>query len=265
MYSRMQLGLKYLKYYFRASNGKGHGMHSPFVFDFITKVLNDKTSYPSYQKIETLRQKLLQDKRMLHIEDMGAGSSTGSAAQRSVAEIAKHAAKPKKYGQLLYRMVKHYQPKTILDLGTSLGITTAYLAEGNAKAKLVTAEGAKEIAEVAKENFKVLGLQNVEMVRGDFKYTLPMGLKKLGEIDFAFIDGNHRLQPTLDYFNQAERQVVNHSILVFDDIHWSAEMEEAWKQIQLKPQVTCTIDLFFLGIVFFRKEFKEKQHFTIWF
>src|SRR6187200_1688659 len=128
MYSRPQLLLKYLQYYFTASNGKGHGMHSPFVFEFITKILNDKNDYSEYEKVELLRRQLLNDNVILEVEDFGAGSVVDKKNKRSISSIAKNAAKPKKFGQLLFRMAKHYQPANILELGTSLGITTSYLS-----------------------------------------------------------------------------------------------------------------------------------------
>ncbi len=135
MYSKFQLGLKYLHYYFTASNSKGHGMHSPFVFEFITRVLNDKTDYPAYSHVENLRKQLLKDQSVVTVEDFGAGSSIDKTNQRTIASIAKNAAKPAKFGQLLHRMVKHYQPQTILELGTSLGITTSYLIIGKTGCK----------------------------------------------------------------------------------------------------------------------------------
>ena len=105
MYSPLQLVVKYFKHLFAASNGKGHGMHSPFVFDFITKILNDKTIYPEYEKVEILRNQLLNDSTVLEIEDFGAGSVIKKKSKRSVSSIAKNAAKPKKFGQLLFRMI----------------------------------------------------------------------------------------------------------------------------------------------------------------
>src|SRR5436190_15488692 len=146
MYSKFQLGLKYLRYYFSASNGKGHGMHSPFVFEFIGKVLNDKTAYPAYLLVENLRKQLLNDNTVLTVQDFGAGSGVDKTSHRSIASIAKNAAKPAKFGQLLYRMVRHYQPNTILELGTSLGITTSYLSLARSDASIVTMEGAKSVA-----------------------------------------------------------------------------------------------------------------------
>jgi len=263
MYSKLQLAAKYLHYYFSASNSKGHGMHSPFVFEFITKVLNDKTKYSAYQPIEDLRKQLLKDQTILTIEDFGAGSTIDKTNQRTISSIAKNAAKPAKFGQLLHRMVKHYQPQIILELGTSLGITTSYLALAKPDTKLITMEGAAAIAETARQNFKTLKLQNVFLKEGNFDQTLSSVISGLSSIDFAFIDGNHRREPTEKYFNQLLQATQNDSISIFDDIHWSKEMEQAWETIKQHPSVRCTIDLFFIGIVLFRQEFKEKQHFSI--
>ena len=269
MYNKLQLSFKYLHYYLASANGKGHGIHSPFVFEFITKVLNDKTKYPDYKQVETLRQQLLKNETLLAIDDPGAGSSISKTNRPTVASIAKNAAKSKKFGQLLYRIVKYYQPETILELGTSLGITTSYLATANPKASVITIEGAKAVAAVAIENFKTLKLQNVKLVEGNFDDTL---LPVIGQenpeqgrrtVNFAFIDGNHRRDPTERYFEQILSKTNYDSILVFDDIHWSREMEQAWETIKSNEAVRCTIDLFFIGIVFFRQEFKEKQHFSI--
>ena len=263
MYSPLQLAIKYFNYWITASNGKGHGMHSPFVFEFITKVLNDKTVYPEYEKVEALRNQLLNDNGILEIEDFGAGSVVDKKNRRSISSITKNAAKPKKFGQLLFRMIKYYQPETILELGTSLGITTSYLSLAKSNGRLITMEGSKEIAEVAKRNFRNLEIRNLEITEGNFDNTLSSVVRGLSNIDFAFIDGNHRQEPTERYFQQLLAKTNNNSILVFDDIHWSSEMEAAWGTIKKDAGVTCSIDLFFIGIVFFRKEFKEKQHFAI--
>jgi predicted O-methyltransferase YrrM len=263
MYSPLQLAIKYFNYWITASNGKGHGMHSPFVFDFITKILNDNTAYPEYGKVEALRLKLLNDHTVLEVEDFGAGSVSDKKSKRSISSIAKNAAKPKKFGQLLFRIVKHYQPATILELGTSLGITTSYLSLAKPDGRLITMEGSKEIAEVAKQNFRNLEIKNIEIVEGNFDNTLSSVVRGLSTVDFAFIDGNHRKEATGRYFKELLAKTNNNSILVFDDIHWSREMEMAWETIKKNAAVTCSIDLFFIGIVFFRKEFKEKQHFAI--
>ena len=238
-------------------------MHSPFVFEFITKILNDKTVYPEYEKIEALRDQLLNDNRILEIEDFGAGSVVDKKSKRSISSIAKNAAKPKKFGQLLFRMVRYYQPATILELGTSLGITTSYLSLAKPDGRLLTMEGSKQIADAAKQNFKAIELKNIELIEGNFDHTLSSVVCGLSSIDFSFIDGNHRQEPTERYFKDLLTKTNNDSILVFDDIHWSSEMKSAWETIKKDATVACSIDLFFIGIVFFRKEFKEKQHFVI--
>jgi predicted O-methyltransferase YrrM len=263
VYSAYRQVRKYLSYYLTAANGKGHGMHSPFIFDFITTVLNDKQAYPDYETVEQLRQRMLNDKRILSVTDFGAGSMTDKSDHRTIASIAKNAAKPAKYSQLLYRMIRKYKPAAALELGTSLGITTTYLALANPGMKLVTMEGSPAVAEIARQNFKDTGLDNIEMTEGNFDQTLQSVLDSLPAVDFIFVDGNHRREPTLRYFYQFLDKINPQSILIFDDIHWSAEMEQAWEIIKSHDAVRCSIDLFFIGIVFFRKEFMEKQHFSI--
>ncbi|HJS55158.1 MAG TPA: class I SAM-dependent methyltransferase, partial [Chitinophagaceae bacterium] len=232
MYSKPELLFKYLRYYFSAANGKGHGMHSPFVFEFITKILGDKMVYPEYEKVETLRKQLLNDNTVLEVEDLGAGSVMDLKSKRSISSIAKNAAKPKKFGQLLFRMVKYYEPQRILELGTSLGITTSYLSLARPDARLMTMEGAKEIADVARQNFRNLETRNIEIIEGNFDNMLSPVIIQLSSIDFAFLDGNHRKEPTESYFKELLAKINNDSILVFDDIHWSSEMEAAWETIK---------------------------------
>jgi len=263
VYTRLQLAAKYLRYYISASNGKGHGIHSPFVFDFIEQVLNDKRSFYAYKGVEALRSRLLADGRVLAIEDFGAGTAGGRKKQRGVADIARTALKPKKFGQLLFRMAAYYKPHYILELGTSLGLTTAYLAMADERAIVTTIEGSPAIAEAARENFKQLGVSSIALYNRPFDECLPRIIQHHPHLDFVFIDGNHRKDPTLDYFNQLLPAMHECSVIVFDDIHWSKDMEAAWQAIKDHPQVLLTIDLFFIGLVFFRKEFKVKQHFTI--
>ncbi|HUC81712.1 MAG TPA: class I SAM-dependent methyltransferase [Flavisolibacter sp.] len=238
-------------------------MHSPFVFQFILHVLNNQSGYPPPTAIEALREGLKKDKRLLTIEDLGAGSRVSATKQRSVQQLAKAALKPPKYAQLLYRLAKHYNSKTIVELGTSLGVTTSYLATANPQATITTIEGSKAVAEVAAQNFAKLNLKNIQLLQGNFDDVLSSVINQHSSIDLAYIDGNHRYQPTVNYFHQFLPKLHNYSILVFDDIHWSAEMEQAWEEIKQHPSVQCTVDIFFLGFVFFRSEFKVKQHFSI--
>ncbi|MEP6677023.1 MAG: class I SAM-dependent methyltransferase [Ferruginibacter sp.] len=238
-------------------------MHSPFVFDFIQHVLNDKKKYERYEKIEAVRKDLLNNNSVIRVQDFGAGSTVIKTNERMIKKMARSSLKPKKFAQLLFRIVKHYQPSSILELGTSFGITTAYLASGNISATVHTCEGAPEIARIALHNFDQLQLNNIKITQGDFTITLPALLNTLNIIDFVFIDGNHRKTPTLLYFEQLLKHSGNGSIFIFDDIHWSIEMEEAWEEIKNNPAVTQTIDLFFIGIALFNVNFVAKQHHVI--
>ncbi len=263
MYSKFTLAKKFARYYLTAANGRGHGIHSPFVFDFIKNVLRDKKNYYCYSSIEQLRSQLLKDDTIIEVADFGAGSAVIKSSSRVVKAIAASSLKPRKFAQLLFRMVSYYQPQNIVELGTSLGITSAYLASGNSNAPVYTCEGAQRIAAIAQRNFNHLGLNNTILLQGDFAKTLPVLTESLNRVDFAFIDGNHSQVPTQYYFEQLLQKTHSGSILIFDDIHWSAGMEAAWTTIKNHPSVTLSIDLFFIGIVFFDPSFTVKQHFTI--
>ena len=263
MYSQFQLALKYLHYYFTASNGKGHGIHSPFIFQFITRVLNDKQEYDDYENVENLRKQLLKDRTVLTIQDFGAGATIDKESSRSIFSIARNSAKSKKYGQLLFRMVQYFKPLNIIELGTSLGITTSYLAYANPDAKVTTLEGAKAVASVARRNIESLKIKNIDIIEGNFNDTLAAVVSGLSSVDFSFIDGNHKRESTVRYFQLLLPKITKNSILVFDDIHWSSEMEEAWEMIQKHSSVRCSVDLFFMGIIFFHEAFREKQDFKI--
>ncbi len=263
MYSAPALARKYIQYYLTASNGKGHGIHSPFVYDFVTNVLNDKRHYYAYTQVEQLREALKSDQEALEIVDMGAGSVSGNTTRRTVASIVRNAAKSRKLAQLLFRVANHYGTDRMLELGTSLGITTSYLSLARLGGTVTTIEGAPAIAAAAARSFQSLGLRNVAQLTGNFDEVLPALLPPQEAYDFVYIDGNHRKAPTLRYFQQLLPNMSGHSVMIFDDIHWSREMEEAWEEIKQHPAVMMSIDLFFLGFVFFRPEFLVKQHFTI--
>jgi predicted O-methyltransferase YrrM len=263
VYNRFQLALKYIKYLVTASSGKGHGTHSPFVYDLIWKVLNNSDKPYAFKQAEQLRNHLRNNKEQVEVEDFGAGSFSHKTKQRKISNIAHSSAKPAKYARVLYRLVNHYSCRNIIELGTSLGISTTYMALGNTASRIITCEGSSALAALSRGNFASLHLENITVLTGEFEQTLPVALTEMPEIDLVFMDGNHREAPTLHYFQKILPHVHNYSIVVFDDIHWSREMENAWAQIKQHEAVSETIDLFFLGIVFFRAEQKAKQHFVI--
>jgi predicted O-methyltransferase YrrM len=262
-YTFFALAMRYLRYFLVAMNGKGHGIHSPFVYDFVRKVLPDHSNYSEFDMIEKMRTRLEKDPRMITLTDYGAGSGKGSGQKKTISRIARSAAKSPRLARLLFRSVQYFNASTIIELGSSLGLTTAYLATANKQGRVYSIEGDPELARTARVNLEAIGATNTEIISGNFDDQFEPLLQRLQKTDLVYIDGNHRLEPTLQYFELALKTAGPNTVIILDDIHWSKEMESAWKRIQVHPQVTATIDLFFLGYVFLRPEFKERQHFTI--
>jgi len=250
----------FLKYYARAVTK--YRVHSPFVYSLLTDVIEDSRYYYAFDSLKTLRARLLQKDESIEVLDLGAGSRKISGNRRKISEIAKTSVSPEWQCQLLFRLVDYLKPGTILEMGSSLGISSMYLHFGNPKAKMISLEGSPEIAKIARENFNLLS-GNIELLEGNFEKTLENALKKLQKIDLAFIDGHHAMLPTLNYFEQILAYCDEDSVLIFDDIYWSDEMAAAWEKIKLNSAVTLSVDLFYCGIIFFKKDFMEKQHFTL--
>lgn len=256
----IRFAIRYLQFYLESINQ--FSIHSPFVFDLYTKAISDLTPFYIYDDIEKLRQQLLKSNEVITITDYGAGSKIFKSNNRKIGDIAKYALKSPKYSQLLFRLVNYFKPKTILELGTSLGITTLYLSTPNKKANVISLEGCPETAKIAQKHINQFNLKNTEIITGNFSKTLSLAFEKVKPIDFIFFDGNHQKEPTLHYFKQSLPYLTQNSFLIFDDIHWSDEMEAAWKEIINHPRVTLSIDLFQIGMVFF-KEMPEKQNFAL--
>ncbi len=250
----------YLNYYLNSVNR--HSIHSPFVYQLTDEVIYYDYKDTFTRKIETIRKKLKKDRRMIDLIELGAGSALSSNKKVSVASLASNSAKPPRYARLLYRIVQHFKPAVMLELGTSLGISAMYQASGNPDGKLITIEGTPAIAEIAKNSIVNADLNNIEVVTGSFEEQLPQVLKGINHLDYVFIDGNHRKVPTLTYFEQCLVKSHNNTIFVFDDINWSEEMKAAWQIIKSHEKTRVSIDLFMLGIVFLNPEL-SKQDFTI--
>lgn len=257
---KLKLFFRYLIYLIRSTNA--HGVHSPFVFDLVTNVIYSKKHFYSFNKINRIRKELNENETTISIRDFGAGSLYSNSSIKKINQIAQQSAKSEKQGELLFRLVNKFAPQTILELGTSLGVSGMYLASACSKSQMITIEASVEIAQIAKKIFEEMHLDNVTLLQGTFENKLTEAIQKLKILHFVFFDGNHRKKPTLAYFNECLNQSVNESVFVFDDIHWSKEMEEAWKEIKNHPKVTLTVDLFFMGIIFFKME-QVKEHFII--
>jgi predicted O-methyltransferase YrrM len=257
---KLALLIRYIYYLYRSSTS--YGVHPPFLFDLVTRVFENNSIDAGCLKVEELKDQLVRDKRTITVTDLGAGSVSGKGKERRIGIVARISSKPKKYGRLLYRLVNYLQPENILELGTSLGLSSSFMSLGAPSSKIITIEGCPNISALAEKNFHALNLQNIKLINGNFDNELPEVLKDLTQIDLLFVDGNHQREPTIKYFEQCLTKAVNETVFVFDDIHWSEGMEEAWNYIRNHPSVTLSVDIFFMGIVFFKKEL-TKQHFII--
>ena len=219
-----------------------HSVHSPLVYQFINQVLNSNKD-SKYPLAEYERKRLQSDTTLINFVDFG---KSGKTYEKKINTIAKSSLKSKKYAQLLRRIVQHFQPNKVLELGTSLGITTAYLAYDQS-VDITTLEGSERVAQEAEQVWKNLKLSQIKCITGDFDKTLlPVSQQSF---DLIYLDGNHRCEPTLAYFEMLKKNSYKKTIFIFDDIHYSKSMEEAWRQIKQQADVTITIDLFFIGLV----------------
>ncbi|MGZ3832089.1 MAG: O-methyltransferase [Mucilaginibacter sp.] len=250
----------YLLHRLRGKNR--HGLHSPFVYRLVDEVIYDFEYKDIYKEVESVRTQLLSDNQVITVTDLGAGSLVNNNRKKKISDIARNALKPPKLAQLIYRLVNDQKPENIIELGTCLGTTSLYLRNAASDAELYTLEGCPETAGIAAEVFKKAGVGNIKQVTGNFDDTLPGVIKGLDQLDFVFVDGNHQKQATLKYFEWCLPKVHENTLLIFDDIYWSEGMKEAWEIIKAHPKVTVTIDLFWIGLVYFKKG-QVKEDFLI--
>ena len=281
----------WLRHQLTAWNTGGEGVHSPYLFEWVRMVMMDKNSFYIWGEIERCREKMLRDERELEFVDYGSAIKSrslenGSKAacrlefrdMRRVCDIARRSLAKRKYAQMLSRLVNwlgashslengsgtacslEFRGLTIVELGTSLGVTTAYMAAMDSRNRVVTFEGCEVVANIAKENWKALNINNIECRIG--KIDVEQLARDIEHLDVAFIDANHTYEGTCKYFDVLAGKVREKSVIVVDDIHHSEEMEEAWKAICADERVTSTIDLYQMGLVFFDKHY-WKRHYTM--
>lgn len=254
----MYQAIQYIKFLLKSTNQ--HGVHSPFVFNLVTKCFYNASDYDAYKEISNYRKHLLRNRTKIKVTDLGMGSQATKQHQRLVSEMAKNAGTTFKRAKLLYSLSIYFKFENILELGTSLGIATHAMSLANPKANITTVEGCPNISEFTKHNFKKHYLENIDLITGDFNNIIQNQIPNT--FDLIFFDGNHQKEATLNYFESLLKTAHNDSVFIFDDIYWSKGMTEAWETIKAHPKVTVTIDTFFWGLVFFRNE-QAKEHFVI--
>ncbi len=247
----------------RTTAGGPHQVHSPMVFRLLTRVPVPQKHFYAYEELNAMRKTMREDDSLLQIVDFGAGSRKKiTDNSRKVSEIARLSLQKQFCAEALFYIIRDLQPSNAIELGTSLGLTTAYMAKAGSDCKWTSVEGAPEVANYARNVLTQLHVTNVEILTGNFDDLIPSFCAKEKKLDFAFIDGNHRYEPTMRYFNWLSSLACEKSIFILDDIHWSAEMEKAWIEIQNSAKVTVSIDFFHFGVIFFRSGI-EKQKFVL--
>lgn len=250
----------YLKFLWNSKNQ--HGVHSPFIFDLVTKCFYDKKNYPEYSILKNYRNSLLENKNTIEVTDFGAGSRVFKSNTRAINQIAKNAGISSKRAELLFRIVNYFQPENILEIGTSLGLATSALSLGNSKSKIISLEGCPDTINQCQLQLQKFNINHVECINTKFEDYLTNCQLNTENCQLIYFDGNHSKKATLEYFELLLPTIANDTVWIFDDIHWSKDMEEAWEIIKNHPKVTVTIDTFQWGIVFFRIE-QKKEHFVI--
>lgn len=203
------------------------------------------------------------DTQILHVNDLGAGSKKLNSTERRVCDIAKHGISNKKQSEFYFKLINYLNCTNVIELGTSLGLNTLYFSMANSSAKIYTIEGSESLCKHATALFQKHQRNNIVLKCGNFDTELPQVLNETGSFDLLYIDGNHAFEPTLRYFQMALNYCKESSVIVFDDIYWSKEMTKAWQEVIKDPKVTLSIDCFYFGLVFFRKETKQKEHFKL--
>lgn len=252
-YNAPELALKFTIHCFRSRNRKGHGVHSPYLYNYIQYVIRERKPYYYFAEVESLRKELLRNKTVLQFPDPG----TGEKSVRKVSDIARNALKGKRQAQLLYRTVNHFKSLNVLELGTSLGVSTLYLAGSSSTINCTTIEANSAVLDIARENFRKMKAANIRTIEANLDQVT---LNRSGKWDLIFMDANHKYEPTIRYFNQCIEALAENGIIIIDDIHWSNGMEKAWKKIRDHEKVRASLDLFHMGIIFTNKFLARKNY-----
>lgn len=245
------------RYFMSARNMRGFGIHSPYLYEFVQQVICNRHPYYCFARLEAMRRMLLHDDSVVYVKDYG----TGVSGEHKVSSIARRSLASPRYAQMLFRMAVYTKSKRILELGTSLGLTACYLASSG-NVHCTTVEGSEKLVEIAKKIARKFHLNNIRFLCGNLDELLDSALRTYGPFDMVYFDANHTEEATLRYFEMALQARTEESIFVFDDIRASEGMSRAWNVIRHHKDVTASVDVYRLGVVFFSSRFKQKTYYV---
>lgn len=248
--------IAYFKHQLTANNR--HGTHSPFVYSLADEVIYDFSNKKVYEELEDQRKKLFNDDSDIEFTRLEEDNLLKKKNKQKVKILAKSVLKKPGLAQLIFRLAQNSLPKQVIVFDANFGVSAAYLAKACPQAKVIAVENCSEIAAIANQMFEDLELNNVQLLIGNFTGALPIN----GRLDFVYIDGNQSKETILAYFNWCLTQLHDQSVFICNDIHQNEGMKAAWAELKKHPQVTVTIDLFWLGLVYFRKG-QAKEHFKL--
>lgn len=249
---------RYLNYFLNAVDE--HSLHSPYIYDLYSRIIKPDHDGKEYEEYRKIRTELRADRRILKITDLGAGSVVNNYPVKTVSQIVRQSVTSSKQSRLFNRLIRFFNHEHIIELGSSVGINTLYLASAHQKAKVYTLEGCPQTAGIAREVFGRFKELSISLLQGNIDRILPNLVSKLPSIDFVYFDANHTYSATMNYFQQCLPKLHEKSVLVFDDIHWSKDMERAWEEIRNHKKITLTIDLFDSGLVFFKPLYVKQEY-----
>lgn len=260
--SRTYTATQYLSHFFRSK--RWDSFHSPFLFSLFSYCSDDRISHPLFESIERKRRELIQSKEVIERHDYGAGTSYHQIKNTdAISRIARHALSLPFQCRFLYRLVVFTESRQIVELGTSLGISSAYLGIANSSSSVDTVEGDPEIANVAQKVFNQLKLDNVQLHNTSFDTFIANELPKEKRIDLMFLDGHHTSAALWKYYHALKPYMSDQTIIIVDDIYWSTDMTDGWKKLIALPDVTQSVDCFHFGLLFFKKDFLNHENHCI--
>lgn len=238
---------KFFRHQFNCRYKKGHGIHSPYLFDVVSRIIfnTGRVYCPDW---------VLEEHRRMKKDPSSAGEEG-----RTISSFARQASVSEKQGALLYRMVQWFKPEMMVELGTGMGISALYMASAAPGIPLHSIEGNTERAALAAQLVSRCQLGPVSIHWGEMEVRLEEIMPLVPGRFLAFVDGNHHFEPTVDYVRNLVGRAGEEAVIVMDDIYWSRDMYRAWREIISWPEVRVSVDLFHMGILLLRKDLNKRE------